>query len=75
MLTVLEGTLVTVRTADDRLVSRRAVSGVVDGDDFPVVWVCSVEEWTAAQTEKRAPLCLSWPATDVLPYQKEHVAT
>jgi len=44
---------------------RRAVTGVTDGRDFPVVWVCTPEEWEAAQAEHREPASLPWPAEDV----------
>jgi hypothetical protein len=46
---------------------RRAVSGVVPGHDFPVVWVTSEEEWQAALDEGRDPDAVPWPAEDVRP--------
>jgi len=46
---------------------RRAVSGVVQGHDFPVVWVAREDEWHAAQTEGRDPEAVPWPAEDVSP--------
>lgn len=46
--------------------TRRAISGVeIDGHDFPVVWVCSEDEWLAAQKESREPEGIPWPAEDV----------
>lgn len=44
---------------------RRAVTGVVDGMHFPVVWVCTDEEWAQARREDREPDGLPWPADDV----------
>lgn len=47
---------------------RRAISGVeLEGHDFPVIWVCREDEWTAALEENREPEGVPWPAEDVLP--------
>jgi len=62
---IMSGNRVTVRTADKRQVARIAVTGIVEGGDFPVVWVCREQEWSASQREQRAPQGLPWPATDV----------
>lgn len=59
------GDRVVVQTADKREVRRIAVSTVVQGGDFPVVWVCSDDEWSAAQKEGRAPNAIPWPAVNV----------
>lgn len=48
---------------------RVAVTGVVQGRDFPVVRVASVEEFLAAATEQRAPESFAWPMEDVSPLQ------
>ena len=44
---------------------RRALTGVVDGHDFLVVWVCREEEWEAAHRDGRQPDGVPWPAEDV----------
>ena len=44
---------------------RRALSGVVAGQDFPVVWVCREEEWEMATIEGREPEGIPFPAEDV----------
>ncbi len=44
---------------------RRAITGVVEGHNFPVVWICTSEEWEAARKEHRDPVGLPWPAEDV----------
>lgn len=62
---IFEGNRVIVRSADDRRLPRRAVTGIVQGDDFPVVWVCREEEWVSARAENRAPEAVPWPAEDV----------
>lgn len=59
------GDRVVVRTAFDRYVPRRAVTGAIMGEDFLVVRVCSEEEWSAAQAEGREPRTTPWPAEDV----------
>ena len=65
------GMAVTVRTADGKELARVAVSGVVDGADFPVVWVCSEEEWAAAHGSGNVPTALPWPAEDVRPAEEQ----
>ena len=52
-------------TADNQELPRRAVTEVVDGADFPVVWICTEEEWNAARDEGRRPEAWPWPAEDV----------
>gem|GEM_PF-2165107 len=75
MFTVLEGQLVTVRTADNRLLPRRAVTGVVEGHDFLVVWVCTDREWQRGSVGVAPALAIPWPAADVMPYQNTDVTT
>jgi hypothetical protein len=57
------GAIVLVRTADGKQLQRRAVTGVEDGLDFPVVWVCTEDEW--AVRNGSMPQGLPWPAEDV----------
>jgi hypothetical protein len=45
--------------------AKRALSGIVHGKSFPVVWVCREEEWDAAEREGREPDGVPWPAEDV----------
>jgi hypothetical protein len=54
-----------VRTAFDDEVERRAVSGIEQGDKFPVVWVCPEEEWESARREGRDPSADPWPVDAV----------
>jgi hypothetical protein len=51
-----------VRTAFGDEVPRRAVTSVVPGEKFRIVWVCSEEEWAQAQTAGREPEADPWPA-------------
>ena len=44
---------------------RIALTEVVMGRDFPVVWICRPEEWVAARAEGREPDGVPWPAEDV----------
>jgi hypothetical protein len=41
------------------------MTGIVAGRDFPVVWVCSVQEHDAARADERAPEGSPWPVEDV----------
>src|SRR5256885_13823849 len=59
------GDRVSVRTASNRLLERRAITGIVMGHDFEVVWVCREDEWEAARTEGRRATGLPWPADAV----------
>jgi hypothetical protein len=65
MAVIEPGSRVLARSAFDELLERRAVTGVRPGHDFPVVWVCSEDEWQAAGAEGREPDGLPWPAEDV----------
>ena len=65
MAVIEPGSRVLARSAFDELLERRAVTGVQPGHDFPVVWVCSEEEWQAARGVDREPQGLPWPAEDV----------
>ncbi len=59
------GTPVLVTTARGAVLERRALGGIVKGEDFPVVWVCREEEWQAAADEGREADGVPWPAEDV----------
>jgi hypothetical protein len=37
------------------------------GHDFPVIWVCSEDEWEAARITGGDPEGVPWPAEDVHP--------
>lgn len=63
--TIERGTAVLVRDVAGRQLSKRALTGVVEGATFPVVWACREEEWDAAEHEGREPEGCPWPAEDV----------
>jgi hypothetical protein len=46
---------------------RVAVTGVIQGRDFPIVRVTSVEEFDDATREGREPESVAWPMEDVHP--------
>ena len=60
---IKRGDSVTVRTAFGDRLERVALSTVEMGRDFPVVWVCTQEEWDAR--DEAGPEGLPWPADDV----------
>ena len=72
MTSIEPGTIVLIRTADDKQLQRRATSGVEDGLDFPVVWVCTEDEWAARNGS--TPQGLPWPAEDVEAVEEAAVA-
>ncbi len=45
------GVPVLIRDAFGEWLRRRALTGVIQGADFPVVWACREEEWAAAHAE------------------------
>lgn len=64
------GQRVRARSSADRMLEKRAITGVVMGDDFPVVWVCGEEEWKAAREEGREAKGVPWPADAVEAYRE-----
>lgn len=51
---------------------RVAVTGVIQGRDFPVIRVTTVEEYEAAARDQRDPDSVAWPMEDVSPLQAAH---
>jgi hypothetical protein len=62
---IQRGARVSADAADGTTRDLRALTGVVAGGDFAVVWACSEREWEAAQAEDREPKGIPWPAEDV----------
>jgi hypothetical protein len=62
---VMRGAVVLALNAFGQENPRRAITGVVKGGDFAVVWICSEGEWNAAEAEGREPDGVPWPAEDV----------
>lgn len=61
------GDVVAARNAFGEENERRAVTSVIPGQDFAVVWVCTEDEWRSAQQEGREPAGIPFPAEDVRP--------
>jgi hypothetical protein len=62
---IIPGDHLAARTARGTTVPRRAVSGVVAGNMFKIVWVCEESEYRAAASEHREPNATPWPANAV----------
>lgn len=62
---VQEGSPVIVRDAAGDYLPRIAMTGVIRGGSFLVVWVARTEEVEVAQREGRPLGQVPWPATDV----------
>lgn len=62
---VAGGSRVIVRDAGGKFLRRVAVTPVIKGGGFLVVWVARDEEMDAAGAEQRAPDAIPWPAADV----------
>ena len=65
MVQLIAGKDVTVITADGMELRRVAITGIVAGHDFPVVWVCKREEMDRAKAESRSPTGVPWPSDAV----------
>lgn len=61
-MAIVSGDLVEVTTASGERVLMRALSGVMAGRDFEVVWVAMPEEWERAAREGDEPDGLPWPS-------------
>lgn len=59
------GTLLECETAGGGHVSMVALGSVVQGYDFPVVWVCTQSEYARAQQTGEKPDGLPWPSSSV----------
>jgi hypothetical protein len=66
--TIEVGQKVIARSSADKLLQKRALTGIVMGEDFPVIWVCREEEWQEAIAEGRETEGVPWPADAVEPY-------
>jgi hypothetical protein len=67
MQTIERGDMVLARTATNEWVRRRALTGPVQGMDFPVVWVCREEDWSRAASTPTKEVGVPWPADEVRP--------
>jgi hypothetical protein len=63
---ITSGSRVVAIDVAGRRLGRRAVTGIVQGHEFPVIWVCSEAEWQSAQIDGRDPDAVPWPAEDVI---------
>ena len=62
---IQQGDSVIARDALGRENKRRAITGVIAGQDFPVVWLCNDQEWDEAARDGREPEGVPFPAEDV----------
>lgn len=60
-MTIDSGALLEARTASGSCVTMRAIGPPVKGRDFPVVWVCTEEEYERASEAGDEPDGIPWP--------------
>lgn len=65
-MVITRGNPLEVRTASGAIVRMRALGEPSRGRDFPVVWVCTPEEYESATDEDREPDGLPWPLDAVV---------
>jgi hypothetical protein len=63
MQDIKPGDQVRALTATKQWIPLRATTAVTDGVDFPVVWLCSDEEWANLDDDDRS--VIPWPAEAV----------
>jgi hypothetical protein len=62
---IQRGTLLACETADGGYVTMRALTPATQGLDFPVVWVCSPEEYGSGEAAEDGPRGIPWPLSAV----------
>ncbi len=72
MASIGRGDRIRAAAADGVERELRALTGVIAGGDFAVVWACSEREWDAALADGREPEGIPWPADDVRIAASEH---
>lgn len=60
-MTISRGDIVEATTASGTVVALRALGAPVQGRDFPVVWVCTEDEWRRVQEHGDEADGLPWP--------------
>jgi len=60
-MTIERGAVVEVTTASGEHVRMRALGKPIRGRDFPVLWVCTEEEFNRAETAADEADGLPWP--------------
>ena len=60
-MAIQRGTLLEVTTARGDRVLMRATSAAMRGRDFPVVWVCTPDEFQRSETDGTEPDAIPWP--------------
>lgn len=64
-MAINEGDVVEATTAGGEQIRMRALAAPTQGHDFPVLWVCTEDEWQRAQAEDDEPDGLPWPVTAI----------
>jgi bifunctional DNA-binding transcriptional regulator/antitoxin component of YhaV-PrlF toxin-antitoxin module len=66
VMAIKRGDVVEVTTAGgDEHVKMRALGAPVQGQHFPVLWVCTEAEYQSAEGEGREPSGLPWPVASL----------
>lgn len=64
-MTPKRGSRVKARTATGDELLMIAVTGPVAGHDFPIVWICSAEEYERSTERGEEPEAMAWPLNAV----------
>jgi hypothetical protein len=65
LVAIERGDLVEAITARGDVVRMRALGAPIMGRDFPVLWVCTEEEWSRSQSVDDEADGLPWPFEDI----------
>jgi hypothetical protein len=60
-MNIKRGDLVEATTASKGIVRMRALGRPMQGYDFPVVWLCTEDEWARATAAHEEPDGIAWP--------------
>jgi hypothetical protein len=66
VMSIQAGTILEATTASGAKVRMRAVDRPTQGRDFPVVWVCTEDEYERALAADHEPDALPWPLNAVV---------
>jgi len=74
-MTIEAGTLLEVTTASGGTARMRATGSPTRGRDFPVVWVCTEQEYEQAQVSGQPVAGMPWPLDAVKELRAHGFAT
>lgn len=69
-MAIERGTIVEAVTASGETLAMRALGGPIQGHDFPVLWVCTEQEWARSAAAHDDADGLPWPVEAIKELQR-----